>query len=239
MSTVLLPDHPSARPEAVPGDSSRNTSIRYFNFYRLVVATLLAVFGALFRIGEQLPVVYAMVVLAYWFAAVCFMLITPRTRAHLNSLLMWQVALDVVTLTAIMFISGNQRGSVPYLLMTTLAGAALVGEGRMVLGFAAMATIAVLFEQLARIVLDEFRAEELTRTGITCLGYFAVAMVARLLARRALENELLARQRGAALQRQMRVNAQIIEDMQDGVVVIDDGGSVRFCNPASAPLLGV
>lgn len=221
------------------GDNSRSVSIRYFNFYRLVIASMLAIFGTVFQIGEASPTVYSLVVFAYWVAAVGFMLITPQTRSQLNTLLMWQVGLDVVVLTAIMFISGSQRGSVPYLLMTTLAGAALVGEGRMVLGFAAMATISVLAEQAARIVLLGVRADDLTRTGITCLGYFAVAMLARLLARRALENETLARQRGAALQRQMRVNARIIEDMQDGVVVFDESGSVRQINPRAVELLGV
>ncbi len=220
-------------------DTSRSVSIRYFNFYRLVIASLLAIFGAIFRIGEASPAAYAIVIFAYWFAAVGFMLITPQTRKQLNTLLMWQVALDVVVLTAIMFISGPQRGSVPYLLMTTLAGAALVGEGRMVLGFAAMATISVLTEQAARIFLLGVRADDLTQTGITCLGYFAVALLARLLARRALENENLARQRGAALQRQIRVNSRIIEDMQDGVVVVDVSGSVRQINPRAVELLGV
>lgn len=220
-------------------DTSRSVSIRYFNFYRLVIASLLAIFGAIFQIGEASPEVYAMVVFAYWVAAVGFMLITPQTRAQLNTLLMWQVGLDVVVLTAIMFISGSQRGSVPYLLMTTLAGAALVGEGRMVLGFAAMATISVLVEQIARIALLGPHADDLTRTGITCLGYFAVAMLARLLASRALENETLARQRGAALQRQLRINSHIIEDMQDGVVVVDADGAVRQINPRAVALLGL
>lgn len=221
------------------GDTSRSVSIRYFNFYRIVIASMLAIFGALFTIGNASPTAYAIVVLAYWIAAIGFMLLTPRTRQQLNTLLMWQVAMDVVVLTAIMFISGPQRGSVPYLLMTTLAGAALVGEGRMVLGFAAMATISVLAEQVARIELLGVNADDLTRTGLTCLGYFAVALLARLLARRALDNETLARNRGTALQRQMRVNARIIEDMQDGVVVVDEEGSVRQINPRAVELLGV
>jgi two-component system sensor histidine kinase PilS (NtrC family) len=102
-----------------------------------------------------------------------------------------------------------------------------------------MATISVLLEQVARIILLGVRADDLTRTGITCLGYFAVAMLARLLARRALVNEALARHRGAALQRQTHINSRIIEDMQDGVVVVDESGSVRQINPRAVELLGV
>jgi hypothetical protein len=47
--------------------------------------------------------------------------------------------------------------------------------------------------------------------------------VARLLAQRALANEDLARQRGADLANQLRLNRQIIQDMQDGVLVVGRG----------------
>ncbi|GAA5157603.1 two-component system sensor histidine kinase NtrB [Viridibacterium curvum] len=221
------------------GDTTRSVSLRYFNFYRVVIASLLAIFGSVFSIGSSAPQAYAVVAIAYWFAAIAFAVLTPRSGTQLKFLLTWQVALDVVVLTGIMFISGSQRGTVPYLLMSTLAGAALVAEGRLVLGFAAMTTIAVLTEQGLQVVLFGVNADDMARTGIICLGYFAVALVARLLARRAIENELLAQQRGQALQRQMRVNHRIIEDMQDGVIVLDIDNCVRQSNPRAVDLVGV
>ncbi|MFT3736366.1 MAG: ATP-binding protein [Rhodocyclaceae bacterium] len=221
------------------GDTARSVSLRYFNFYRVVIASLLAIFGSVFSIGSSAPQAYAVVAIAYWFAAIAFAVFTPRSGGQHEFLLTWQVALDVVVLTGIMFISGSQRGTVPYLLMSTLAGAALVAEGRLVLGFAAMTTIAVLSEQVLQIVLFGVNADDMARTGIICLGYFAVALVARLLARRAIENEALAQQRGQALQRQMRVNHRIIEDMQDGVIVLDTEHCVRQSNPRVAELTGV
>ena len=60
----------------------------------------------------------------------------------------------------------------------------------------------------------------------------------RLLALRALANEDLARQRGADLASQLRLNRQIIQDMQDGVLVVGDGGVVRRFNPQAVALLG-
>ena len=51
-------------------------------------------------------------------------------------------------------------------------------------------------------------------------------------------NEALAAARGKDLDRQQRVNARIIEDMQDGVVVVNMDGIVRHVNPRAEEWLG-
>jgi two-component system, NtrC family, sensor histidine kinase PilS len=75
--------------------------------------------------------------------------------------------------------------------------------------------------------------------GMLSIGFFASAWATHQLARRTIVNEELARQRGLALTRQMRINQLVIEDMQDGVLVIDSRGRVRQHNPQSERLLGL
>ena len=70
---------------------------------------------------------------------------------------------------------------------------------RQVLFYAAMATLAVLFEQSYRALQNDFDAAGFFQAGIFCAGFFAVAVSARLLARRVIANEALARQRGVDL----------------------------------------
>ena len=64
-----------------------------------------------------------------------------------------------------------------------LAGAGLVGEGRMVLFYAAYATVAVLLENIFGTLWGRPTVDFFT-VGITCIGFFAIAQVARLLALR-------------------------------------------------------
>src|SRR5918992_838970 len=78
-------------------------------------------------------------------------------------------------------------------------------------------------------------------TGAAILGprrlsllYAAVAG----LAQRVAANEALARQRGRSLATQMRVNQLVIQDMHDGVVVLDREGRVVQHNPQAQRLLG-
>src|SRR4029077_13590214 len=51
-------------------------------------------------------------------------------------------------------------------------------------------------------------------------------------------NEALRRSRGRALATQTRVNQLVIEDMHDGVVVLDPDGRVVQHNPQAQRLLG-
>jgi two-component system sensor histidine kinase PilS (NtrC family) len=59
-----------------------------------------------------------------------------------------QVLVDVTLLTLVMWSSGGYRSGIPILILIALAGAGLVGEGRMVLFYAAYATVAVLLENI-------------------------------------------------------------------------------------------
>ena len=59
-----------------------------------------------------------------------------------------QVLVDVTALTILMWSSGGYRSGIPLLMLVVLAGAGLVAEGRMVLFYAALATVAVLAEAL-------------------------------------------------------------------------------------------
>lgn len=218
---------------------ARAVSIRYFNLYRIVVASAFAIFGGALSFGQKAPDIFMVAVVAYWVMAFTFFLLHAGNPHYGERTLGLQSALDVIVLSVFMYASGGYRSGMPFLMMTSIAGAGLIGQGRMVLGTAALATIAVLVDQSLRIMNDEKTPGDLAQAAVVCVGFFAVAIVARLLARRALLNEALARERGADLLRQERVNARIIEDMQEGVVVVDESGRIRQANPKAAELLGI
>src|SRR3989440_481978 len=69
------------------------------------------------------------------------------------------------------------------------------------------------------------------------MGCFATVGVTGWLAQRVAANEALARQRGRALATQTRVNQLVIQDMQDGVLVLDREGRVLQHNPQAQRLL--
>jgi len=218
-------------------------SLRYFNLYRLLSATLLLV-ASYFHPGsfELLPAtdrpLYMWTALLYCLAAMAGVFVLGERRGRFNLQLSVQVLLDISALTVMMHASGGFRGGLGAMLLVSLAGAGLVGQGRLVLFYAALASLAVLFQQLLLALGSEFDASAFFQTGLLCVGFFASAITARLLARRVVANEELARRRGDALANQMAISQRVIEEMQDGVLVVTPQGDIRLHNPRAEHLLG-
>jgi len=216
--------------------------LAYFSGYRLIVAGFF--FGiALFserslNIGSQAPRLFLWTSGAYLALSVLILLLQSRWRQAFDLQLTAQVLADIVCLTLMLYASGGAKSGMAMMLIVVLVGAALVGQGRLVLFYAAVASLLLLAEQAWRVIFLHGDAGDFFYTGLTCIGLFGAAVVARLLANRMIANEELARRRGIELADQLRINERVIRDMQDGVLVIDAQGRVRQCNPRARALLG-
>lgn len=218
-------------------------SLRFFTIYRLSIAALFLVaalvFGDTVSLGTQDDRLFGRVAAVYLLLAIGFLVVLLRRPRHFNLQLSVQVAVDIAALTLMMFASGGQKSGIAMLLLVVVAGAALVGQGRMTLFYAALASVAMLLEESWRALALEADPADFVRTGIICIAFFATAIIARLLARRVVANEALARERGRELNDQLRISERIIRDMEDGVLVVDGDGRVRLRNPRAEALLGV
>jgi two-component system sensor histidine kinase PilS (NtrC family) len=66
------------------------------------------------------------------------------------------VLVDVLVMTLLIHVGGGLGSGLGSMLLVTLAGAGLVGQGRLVLFYAAMATLSILFEQSYRALQNDF-----------------------------------------------------------------------------------
>lgn len=219
-------------------------SLKYFNIYRLIIGVLLAGSALLpwdtVRLSEGLNrPLFAWASLSFLSASVLSLVLVLRYRRRFNIQLGAQVITDVVLFCLMIFASGGLRSGIAVMLLVTLAGAGLVGQGRLVLFYAALAAIGVLVQQVFLALETEFVAADFFLAGVLSIGFFGVAATARLLARRVVANEELARRRGVALQRQMQVSEQVISRMQDGVLVVSANGALQQVNPRARELLAL
>jgi two-component system sensor histidine kinase PilS (NtrC family) len=229
------------RSDAVPDSFWR--SLAFFSLYRLTVGGLflfaVLMYGDTLNLATQDGRLFVRTDVSYILAATVFLALIWRRQPNFHLQLSIQVAADVAFLTLLMYASGGQKSGIAVLLLVVVAGAGLVGQGRMTLFYAALASVALLLEESWRALTLEADLAEFFRTGLTCVGFFGTAITARLLARRVVSNEQLAQRRGAELDRQLRINARIIRDMSDGVLVTDADGQVRQANPAADRLLSL
>jgi two-component system sensor histidine kinase PilS (NtrC family) len=77
------------------------------------------------------------------------------------------------------------------------------------------------------------------QAGFLSAGFFATAILARLLGQRAMVNEDLARRRGVALDNQIRISQRVVERMQDGVLIVGPDGAAGRHNPMARTMLGL
>lgn len=217
-------------------------SLRYFNFYRAAVAAVFLagelIYPDTLNLGSHEPRVFMYTSATYLALAVVFHLVLRRWHSYFNAQLTLQVITDVVALTLLTYASSGIRSGLGVMPLISLAGAALVSRGTLTLFYAALASIAVLLEQAYWVLVFDAGTATFLQPGLLSIGYFATALITNRLAQRLIMNERVARQRGEDLANQLRINQLVIQDVQDGVLVVDPNGLVRQQNRQVTVLLG-
>jgi two-component system sensor histidine kinase PilS (NtrC family) len=216
------------------------TSLRYYNLYRIAAAAVFLATSLVYDdiVGRHAPEMFRLVSAAYLVLGIAFQVLLGSWREQFNVQLSLHVALDVGAITLLMYASGGIRSGIGVMLVITLIGAAIVAPRRLSYLYAALATIALLLEQGYWVLAHDVEATNFLQPGLLAIGCFASVGVTSWLAHRVAANEALARQRGRSLANQTRVNQLVIEDMHDGVLVLDREGRVLQHNPQAKRLLG-
>ncbi len=217
-------------------------SLRYFNIYRIAVAVLallvVVIFHDTLNLGSHNLSLFTYVSAAYLGAAAAFHFAMRRWRTWFNAQLTIHVLADVVAITLLTYTSSGFRSGLGVMLLISLAGAALVSRGTLMLFYAAVASIAVLLEQSYWVLIADHATASFLQPGLLSIGFFATALITNQLAQRLIMNERVARMRGADLANQLLINQLVIQEVQVGVMVVDANGLVRLHNRHVAELLG-
>lgn len=199
---------------------------QYFNFYRLLLGCLILLAALL---PESLVASFHLtssrdiypVALIYFAVVLAGLMLSIHWQRRFNLQLTVQLFADVIFVSLLMYALGGVSSGMGVLLLISLAAASLVGRGRLVLFYAALATLATLLVQIYGVLNHDFDAASIVQAGFLSTGFFATAILARLLGQRLMLNEELARQRGESLDNQSRISQRVIERMQDGVLVVN------------------
>ncbi len=145
---------------------------------------------------------------------------------------------DVFFLALVIVSGGNAVAPLPILLFPQLAAAGWLLRTRTAFFHAALATLVLLGLDVYRVFEGQISGAQVFQTGLVGFGYFATVGIAVALGRYTKASEDLAAQRGIDVANLEQVNRLIIQDMQDGVLVVDLNGVVRGHNAQVTRLLG-
>ena len=229
-----------ARTESAP--ESFWISLRYFNFYRIALAAVFLGTSLIYEeplsLGSHNLTLFRYVSACYLVFGIVFHGVLRNLRDRFDLQLSIHVFVDIVAITLMMFASGGVSSGLGVMLLISMTGAALVAQQRLTYLYAALSTFALLLQQGYWVLFQGAPPGAYLQPSLLAIGCFASAGVTNRLARRVAANESLARRRGRELETQTRVNQLVIEDMHDGIVVLDRDGRVVQHNPRALRLLG-
>lgn len=149
-------------------------SLRYFNAYRAAVAALFLIlvvaYGDALALGQKNLRLFGLVSALYLAAAAAFHVAIKRVPRHFETQLTVQVCTDIVAIVLLMYASGGFRTGLAVMLLISVAGASLVSRGRLLLFYAALASIGVLLEQAASIIRGDQGWRSSCRRGCSASG---------------------------------------------------------------------
>ncbi len=238
---AIPPFEPPAMPMSV-ADSSRRI-LWIIALYRAICAAVLlgiALLVDLHAIQIVTPNAFVAGTAAYFvFALVGFWWVqTDRVTPSISVVASVLLAGDILFLALIIVAGGNAVAPVPIMLFPQLASSGWLLRTRTAFFHAALATVALLGLDVFRAVEGDIGVAQLFQTGLVGFGYFATVGIAIALGRYTKASEDLAAQRGIDVANLEQVNRLIIQDMQDGVLVVDLTGVVRGHNAQVTRLLG-
>lgn len=217
-------------------------SLTTFCVYRVAIAVILMV--SVWGFQRYQVLIASSQTTALWTLAIYFMaavgllglayLRLPRSTLHFTT----QVVVDVVSMTFLMHAAGGVKSGIGLLLLVTLAASGLVARGRIAYFHAAIAALAILFEQSWQFLSHDTSPADFLQTGLLAGSYFLIAGLGYTLAKYARGAELIAEERGVDLANLGQINELVIRDMQDGFVVVDEKNIIRQHNPQSEALVG-
>ena len=148
------------------------------------------------------------------------------------------IGVDLMAFSTLQFFQAGNINYGPLFALPVLL-AAVLGSSLLALGTAAGVTLLLLAEAwVIALQTPVEMTQRFLQAGLTGTGYFAVAVLVNQLAARLSREEEAARHSRQAARVQAQVNELVIENLGDGVLVVDADGRVRTANPAARRQLG-
>jgi two-component system sensor histidine kinase PilS (NtrC family) len=172
--------------------------LRIYAAYRVVLAFLLLLLFSIAPknpfIGANSPFLFLTTSVLYLFAATFSLILSNklRTKPRLQGFLF--ILIDIIAITLMMHANGGPTAQLSMLYLVMVAAGNILLPGKRGPFIAAIAALAVLYEQFYFILTnaEHISAENLGQSSILGLSFFAVAVFSQLISHRFRQVEALA-----------------------------------------------
>ncbi|HQY71699.1 MAG TPA: hypothetical protein PLW13_14795, partial [Pseudomonadales bacterium] len=218
--------------------------LRIYAWYRFALAILLLLGYFAFSLGRTeavfLPLLYLGTAIPYAvlnLAVLIGVLVRPRHPRPRHLFLI--LVLDIAALVLITHASGGISSGFAILLMVTVAAAAIFVPGQIATLVAAVASLAVLADATALVLMRDNELSTLLPAGLLGMLLFISSLLMQRLAARLRLSQQLATQKAAEVIELQQLNQLIVQRMRTGIMFVDAQDRVRIANESAALLLGI
>lgn len=217
------------------------SAVRYFNFYRIVIAGLFAALSTSGKMPPNLSALdarlFSVTAVAYAAAALAAQFVIEQRRFPYRAQVYALSLVDIAGIGLLMHAAGGVTSGLGMLLVVAVAGTCLVASGRAGVFFAALASIAILAETVFGALYLGYAGATYTQAGLLGAACFGTAVLATTLAERARRGEALAATRAIDLENLSRLNEHIVRRMRAGILALDGEGKLVLMNDAAREIL--
>lgn len=208
---------------------------------RVMVALAMLVLQGVAQAINQTPAPAVLAVcVAYLAAAALLRVLARHAPPSPGAGAQWlpSVGVDLAAICALQLLQAGAMSFTPLFGLPILM-AAVLGTLTLALGTTAAVTLLLLgwaWWQGSGVTGDD--APRYLQSALTGTGYFIVSYLVHQLASRLAREQEVAQQSRIAARVQTQVSALVIQNLTDGVLVVDENDAVRIANPAGLQLLG-
>jgi two-component system, NtrC family, sensor histidine kinase PilS len=230
------------RPGTPQGNQQNVALFRIYVAYRSLLSVVLLIMlispNTRQLVGVLNPPLYLGVALLYLLTSVVLMG-SLGTRWYQNQRFLFAIfVVDIVAIILLTDASGGIYSGLPVLLVITVAASAVLLSNRTVATLvAAVSAIAILLDSARLILLGQLPVNAMFPSGLLGALIFGVSIMIQVVASRLGRAEELARDRASDLYNLQRLNEQIVQHMDTGILLVTSDGVVRVMNKSAAGLL--
>jgi two-component system, NtrC family, sensor histidine kinase PilS len=237
----LSPAPASATPSLTPSDLAWRV-IGLLNLYRVLVPLVLLAMQRFAGPGWGLvaarPQLFVAACITYFTAAVLLVIARRLQWSSLRIVALVNAIVDALAIGFILYAGGGVSSGLAILVVLPVLALTVLAGRRDALLIAALASLAVLVQQVFVGLTDAAPAGDYVTAGFFGAMVFLVAFAMWPVANRLRESEALVRRQELDLANMSQLSQYIVQHLRESILVVDAQDRIRLINESAAQILG-
>ncbi|WP_151981804.1 ATP-binding protein [Acinetobacter guerrae] len=215
----------------------------WYTLYRLLIITGLIIIFQL--ISEQLsadynqPVLYFYTLVGYCGISLIQFLFFKFYPQHIDRQLILLFVIDVVALGLLTFSLGAPNLNISLLYVITVFSATILLRRKVSLVITLLAVISLIYQQFFSSFFDYNNLNTIGNSALLAFLFFVMYGIGQVAVKHFKILENISFRQSQALYQLQNINRYILEQIDDGYLVLDENYHVVLSNPAACTLLGI